>query len=162
MKKTSSIVTMAGAALGFVLLSACGGGGGPAADADSPEGEAFAYRQAVMRLAANKLGTIGGMAREEIALDEAQFVKATVDLGALSAMIIDGFQTEGAATGSMTLPAAWEDFGDLEEKATNLVDATQGLARAAQTGGFAAAQGLVQGTAGNCGGCHRVYRERAE
>lgn len=159
MKITFSIL----ASLSFLSLAACGGGGGgPAADAETPEGEAYAYREAVMHLIADKMGTIGGMAREEIPVDEAVFTKATADLVALSGMILEGFEVQGIATGSRSLPEIWTEWDDFQQKANDLATAAAGLAQAATTGGFAAAQGLVQGTAGNCGGCHRVYRERTE
>ncbi len=161
MKKTSGIFTM-GAVTGFLLLGACGGGGAPAFDAESPAGQAYLYRQSVMTLAANKMAMIGGMAREEIPLDEAAFVQATADLAALAGMTAAGFEMPGIVGPSRSLPVIWEDEGDFAQKTNDFVEATAGLAEAAASGGFAAAQGLVQGTAGTCGGCHRTYRERTE
>lgn len=161
MKNKSRVLTTVGVIAGFLALSACGGG--PAADADTPEGRAFAYRDAVMTILANKLGTIGGMARGDIPVDEAVFVKATADLAATAGMLVEGFETEGIASGSRALPAIWEDFDDFQARANDLVQASQGLAlAAAERGGFAAAQGLVQGTQGTCGACHRTYRAREE
>lgn len=161
MKKPFSSLTMVGAVLSLLVLSACGGGGAPA-DADTPEGQAFQFRQAVMRVAANKMAMIGGMAREEIPLDEAAFTKATADLAVIAGMITEGFMPEGVPTGSQALPEIWSDWADFEQKAADVDNAAAGLAAAAESGGFAAAQGLVQGTAGTCGGCHRTYRARTE
>jgi cytochrome c556 len=163
MKKSGSLLAMMGAVLSLSVLSACGSQqGGAAADADTPEGAAFQYRQAVMRIVANKMTTIGGMAREEIPLDETAFKKATADLAVMAGMITEGFMPAGAPSGSKSLPEVWTNWSDFQQKATDLSNAAAGLAAAAQTGGFAAAQGLVQGTAGTCGGCHRTYRMRAE
>jgi cytochrome c556 len=150
------------AVLSFLLLSACGGQGGGGADADTPEGQAFMYRDSVMTILANKMGTIGGMAREEIPLDEAVFTKAVNDLTSVAGMVTEGFMPEGIPSGSRSLPEIWTNWGDFEQKAQDLQTAAQGLADAVSSGGFAAAQGLVQGTAGTCGGCHRMYRERTE
>lgn len=151
------------AALGFLALSACGGGGGGApADADTPEGQAFQYRQAIMRALANKMATLGEMAREEIPLDEAVFEKSVHDLVALSGMVLEGFELEGIPTGSRALPETWSNWEDFQQKSNDLEEAAQGLADAYDRGGFEAAQGLVQSTAGTCGGCHRGYRQRAE
>jgi cytochrome c556 len=163
MKRASSLLTVLGAMLSFGLITACGGGGGGApADADTPQGQAFQFRQSIMRVAASKLGTIGGMARQEIPLDEAVFVKATADLAVVAGMIEEGFEVEGVPTNSRSLPAIWENFDDFQQKAQDSATAMQGLAQAAADGGFSAAQGLVQGASGTCGGCHRMYRARAE
>jgi cytochrome c556 len=162
MRKASA--TLTGALLSLSLLSACGSGqqGGAAADADTPEGQAFQFRQAVMRVAANKMTTIGGMAREEIPLDEEVFAKAVTDLAVVAGMATEGFMPQGAPTGSRALPEVWTNWADFEQKAADFQNAAQGLANAVQTGGFASAQGLVQGAAGTCGACHRTYRERTE
>jgi cytochrome c556 len=162
MKIASSRLTVLGAGLSFVLLAACGGGGGPPADADTPEGQAFEFRDAVMHVAAYKLETVGGMAREEIPLDEAVFVKSTADLAAAAGMIVEGFQTEGIATGSRALPDIWSNWDDFQKKANDTAQSTAALAEAAANGGFAAAQSLVQPAQQSCGACHRAYRARTE
>lgn len=160
--KTSSIITLTGTAFGLLLLAACGGGGMTEPD-DSPEGQAYDYRHSLMHLAAAKMALIGGMAREEMPLDEARFVQATADLAALAGMNLEGFEmTQGVAAGSRALPAIWENWDDFQQRNTDFVDATMALAEAAAAGGFAQAQGLVQGTASTCGGCHRGYRQREE
>ncbi len=161
MNKTSSIVKMTGAAFGLLLLAACGGGAAMVED-DSAEYQAYVYRDSVMHLAANRMGLIGGMAREEIPLDEEAFVAATAQLAALASMNLAGFENQTVVDASRTLPAVWENWDDFQQKNADFVEATQSLADAAATGGFAAAQGLVQGTAGTCGGCHRGYRAREE
>ena len=152
-----------GAGIGFALLTACGGGmGGPQFDPESPGGEAYLYRESIMTLVADKMGLIGGMAREEIPLDEAKFVKATHDLAALSGMLMEGFENDTIVPGSRSMPDIWSNMDDFKAKAMDFETAAKGLAAAADSGGFASAQGLVQGTAGTCGGCHRSYRERTE
>lgn len=159
MKTTSRVLTTMGAIASCLILSACGG---MEADMDTPAGQAYMYRESVMTLLANKLGLIGGMAREEIPLDEAKFVKATADLAALASMLPDGFETDDIAPQSRSLPVIWQQRDDFDSKANDLIQASQGLADAAQRGGFSAAQGLVQGTQGTCGACHRMYRARTE
>ena len=81
MKKTIAVA----ASLMAVALAGCGGGGMPEAD-DSPEGQAYAYRQAVMELIANKMGTVNGMARGEIPDDQAAFTKAAAAVIAFTAV----------------------------------------------------------------------------
>lgn len=161
MNRVSSAITATGILVGFLALTACGGGG--MVEDDSPAGQAFAYRHSVMTLASSKMAKIGGMAREEIPLDEEAFVKATQDLAALAGMNLEGFEmTDEIAPGSRALPEIWANWDDFQQKNNDFVQATQGLAEAATSGGFASAQGLVQGTAGTCGGCHRTYRQRTE
>jgi cytochrome c556 len=160
MIKPSRFLPLTGLVLAASLLTACGGGG--MAEDDSPEGQAFQFRDAVMHLLAAKMGTIGGMAREEIPLDEAVFDKAVNDLAALSGMVTEGFMPEGIPAGSRSLPDVWTNWSDFQQKAQDLESAADGLAAAVESGGFAAAKGMVQGTAQTCGGCHRSYRERTE
>jgi cytochrome c556 len=160
MIKPSRFLPLTGLVLAASLLTACGGGG--MAEDDSPEGQAFQFRDSVMHLLAAKMGTIGGMAREEIPLDDAVFNKAVHDLAALSGMVTEGFMPEGIPAGSRSLPDVWTNWSDFEQKAQDLQDAADGLVASVERGGFAAAKEMVQGTAQTCGGCHRSYRERTE
>jgi len=160
MKKTS-IIAMTGAAFGFLLLTGCGGA---MVDEDAPGFGAYEYRHSLMHLAANRMALIGGMAREEVPLDEPKFVEATAQLAMLAKMNLDGFEMDPGEIVPMSraLPEIWQNMDDFEQKNQEFVDATQGLADAAAANGFAAAQGLVQGTASTCGSCHRAYRMREE
>lgn len=163
MRTPSIKLTTLGALLSLVFLAACGGGGGSgAADADTPEAAAFRYRQAVMRIAANKMALLGAMARGEAPVDDQAFRKAAADLEAVAGMVVEGFMPEGAIEGSATLPEVWTNWDDFQSKAQDLEQAASSLASAAQSGGFEAGQPLVQSTAGTCGGCHRSYRRRDE
>ena len=76
----------------------------------------------------------------------------------LAAMMSDGFRDETLVEESRTSPEVWKSFADFEQKLGYFVQATQELAEAAKTGGFAAAEPLVQPTMQHCGGCHRSYR----
>jgi cytochrome c556 len=152
------------AIFGFVTLAACGGGGG--SDPETPEYQAYEFRDSVMHAASTKMALINGMAREQIPLDEAAFVKATADLKALSGMMLEGFENPTLVPESMAEPAIWENWDDFEARMNNLITATDALAAAAANGGFQAARGLVTasagGTSSNCGGCHTTYRKRDE
>ena len=159
MKPKSRILTGLAAGIAALGLTACGGGGGgPAYDPESPEGMAQMYRDSVMELARQKSGLLIAMANEEVALDEAAFVKAAGDLAAIAAMMPEGFENQTLVAGSRTDPAIWDNWDDFESKLVALADATAALAEAAANGGFAAAQGMVRETTGNCGNCHRPYR----
>lgn len=151
-----------GAALSVVSLAGCGGA--PSVEEeDTPEAAAYHYRDSVMHVLENKMGTIGDMAREEIPLDEAVFAKAVNDLVALSGMVLEGFTVEGVPAGSRALPEIWDNWDDFQQKVADLQSTANELAAAVAEGGFAAAQTAAQ-TAGRngCGGCHRIYRAREE
>ena len=165
MKNPYRKLMMLGAAASLALVGACApGGGGGGADEDTPEAAAFRFRQAVMRVAAAKMGPIGAMAREEVPVDEAVFAKNVNDLVAAAGMITEGFGADvsNSPAASAAMPEIWADMDDFNERAANMLNAAQELAQVVEDGGFSAAQGLVQSTAGNCGACHRSYRERDE
>jgi len=166
MKQVSSKLALLGVLFTSMFVIACsqgGSGGGAAAVVDdSPEAVAFRYRQGLMRSIAWKVGQLRGMAAGDIPVDEAVFKKSANDLVTLAGMIPEGFIPNSAVEGSAALPDVWTNWSDFTQKATDLQTGAQGLADAANTGGFAAAQGLVQGVGQGCGGCHRPYRRRDE
>jgi cytochrome c556 len=161
MKMTLERIASIGAVVALGLAAAGCSGGGEAVD-DSPEGEAYMYRDAVMHAIAHKMGSLGGMARGEITVDEDQFVKDATDLGVLAGMATEGFMPQGTPAGSRAMPEIWENWDDFQQKAQAFEDAAQSLSDAAESGGFMAAQGLVQPVAQTCGGCHRTYRAPEE
>ena len=67
MKVTDRILAGVGACMAFSLLSACGGGGG--ASPETPEFEAYEYRDSVMHLLEAKATIINEMFREQRPLD---------------------------------------------------------------------------------------------
>ncbi len=154
------VVTLLG--VSFVsLLASCGGGTAEAPVDDSPEGQAFQYRRAVMQAIAYKVGQLRGIAQGEIQGDQATFVKHAEDVAALGAMIPEGFIPNSAVAGSAALPEVWTNMADFQAKSMALADAAQGLATAAQSN-FESAKGMVQSVGGTCGDCHRPYRRRQE
>ena len=163
MKMLSSKLALLGALLASMFVIACSqqAPSGAAVD-DSPEAEAFRYRQGLMRGVAWKMGQLRGMATGDVPVDEAVFKKAANDLVTLAGMIPEGFIPNSAVEGSAALPEVWTNWSDFTQKATEFQAGVQGLADAANTSGFAAAQGLVQGVGQSCGGCHRPYRRRVE
>ena len=79
----------------FVLtLAACGqqGGGGANAQADdSPEYQAFQFRDGVMHSLAWKVGKLRAMQQGDIPVDNAAALKNARDTAALAGMLADGF-----------------------------------------------------------------------
>jgi cytochrome c556 len=161
MNNPSRKLALIAALFGTLLVAGCGQTGG-GEEEDTPEANAFRYREGLMTVIAAKMAPIGAMARGEMPVDEQTFVEYTNDLAALSNMVSEGFETEGIASGSASLPEIWTNMDDFQQKLEEFQQSAEGLAEAANNGGFEAARGLVQGTAGTCGGCHRSYRRRAE
>jgi cytochrome c556 len=159
MKTSSSILTTTMVIAGFAALTACGAGG---SDPETPEFEAFKYRDSVMHLLEDKTLIINQMYREQVPLDEEIFVEATQDLAALANMMLDGFENQTLVPESRADPAIWENWDDFEARANNLIEGASALAEAASTGGFAAARGFVEGAVGTCGSCHNRYRADEE
>ena len=164
MKNPYGKLMLLGAAASLAFVGGCAPGGGGGVDEDTPEGAAFLFRQAVMRVAAAKMAPIGAMARGEVPVDEAVFAKNVNDLVAASGMMAEGFGADvsNSPAASAALPEIWTNMDDFSERAENMLNAARELARVVEEGGFAAGQGLVQSTAGNCGACHRSYRQRSE
>jgi cytochrome c556 len=156
------LATLIGASLISLLLASCGGGTASAPADDTPEGQAFSYRQAVMRGLAYKVGQARAMAQGEIPADNAAFAKHANDVAALAGMVTEGFIPNSAVAGSAALPEIWTNMPDFQMKAADLQNAATALATAASQQGFEAAKGMVQAVGQSCGGCHRPYRQRAQ
>lgn len=163
MKKASNILTIVAAVAALSVTAACGGsGGGTAAEDDSPEGRAYAYRHAVMELLARKNGILGGMARGEAPDDEALFNKSAADLLVLVGMVTEGFEQEGIVAGSRSLPDIWSNMGDFRQKTDDLVAAVAAVVEATENGDFEGAKELAGNIGPTCGACHRPYRAPAD
>ncbi|HEX6992810.1 MAG TPA: cytochrome c [Gammaproteobacteria bacterium] len=159
MKKTCSRVLAATAALGMVLVAGCGGGGiDRDALGETPEGQAFLFRDAVMTLVAAKMLTVGDMARGDIPADDAVFAKAAADLTVLAGMVTEGFMPQGIPQGSRAMPEIWENWDDFQARAQDFQKAAQAVADAAKNGGLEGARNLVRPLQQTCGGCHSTYR----
>jgi cytochrome c556 len=151
----------------FILtLAACGQqGGGAAAGAaadDSPEYQAFEFRNGVMHSLAWKVGKLRAMQQGDIPVDNAVALKNARDTAALAGMLADGFIPNSIVKGSLALPDIWKNFSDFQQKATDLQTAATALADATQANGFEASKAMVQPVGQSCGGCHRPYRKRDE
>jgi cytochrome c556 len=152
-------------ACSFLALAGCGQGGGGKAGApaeDTPEQQAFEFRDGLMHALSWKVGKLRGMAQGDIPVDDAVAVKSARDVAAIAGMLTDGFIPNSIVKGSAALPEIWMNFPDFQQKAADLQTASTALADAAQANGFAAAKGMVQAVGQSCGGCHRPYRKRQE
>lgn len=145
-------------AFGFTALVACGGA---SYDPNSPEGQAYESRHEIMEEAGMRMELINNMAREQVALDEAAFTNAAVELASLTARMPEGFEQAWVVPGSRSDPIIWDNKADFDSRMDAAIEATARLAEVAQNEGFAAAQTLVvttPTTSSNCSGCHNTYR----
>jgi cytochrome c556 len=121
-------------------------------------------RQSHMRLYAHNLGILGAMAQDKAPYDATAAAAAASNLAALAALDQSGYWPMGSDNAAITegtkaLPAIWETYPAILEKATALSTATVTLAAAAGTDldSLKAAFGPV-GAA--CGSCHETFRAR--
>jgi len=162
MKRALNTLTMTAAVAALLVTAACGGSGGGAAVDDSPEGQAYAYRDALMLLIARKNGILGAMSRGEAPDDRALFTKSASDLVVLAGMVAEGFRQEGVAAGSRALPDIWTNMDDFDDRLDDMVAAVAAVSDAAQSGDFEGAKELAGDVGPTCGGCHRPYRAPAD
>ena len=151
----------------FVLpLAGCGqqgaGGGANAQADDSPEYQAFEFRDGAMHALAWKVGKLRAMAQGDIPVDNAVALKNARDTATLAGMIPDGFIPNSIVKGSLALPEIWMNFSDFQQKANDLQMAASALADATQANGFEASKGMVQAVGQSCGACHRPFRKKTE
>jgi cytochrome c556 len=162
-RNSAKLALLAGFLLSLVACGQQGGSAGGAAQADdSPEYQAFQFRNGAMHALAWKVGKLRAMAQGDIPVDNAVALKNAKDTAALAGMIPDGFIPNSIVKGSLALPDIWMNFPDFQMKANDLQTAATALADATQANGFEASKGMVQAVGQSCGGCHRPYRKRDE
>lgn len=120
------------------------------------ENPAIKYRQAVMKANGWHIGPIAGMAKGEMAFDNASLTHHAEALAALAKMTLEGFP-EGSE-GGKAKAEAWSNRADFEAKAQAFIDATAALAAAAPTVQQADLGALLGAVGGACKGCHENYR----
>src|SRR5262249_2123655 len=148
-----------------LALAACGqqsGGKSGAQADDTPEQQAFEFRDGLMRAISWKVSRLRGMAQGDIPADDAVALKDARDVATLAGMIPEGFIPNSIVKGGAALPDIWRTFGDCKQKAGDLQMAAMGSADASQANGFAASKGMVQAVGQSGGSCHRPYRKRQD
>jgi|GEM_PF-1652604 cytochrome c556 len=138
-----------------LITLALTGGVVQAQDTPSPEEQEFVFRDSLFRVISYKASQLPAAKAQG---DQAAFQEAAADIAYLSDMIVDGFQIEGnIPENSLALPSIWEDFGNFTEKAHDLRNAAQALADSGDMDSY----DPRQFGGGNCGGCHRDHKQRA-
>ncbi len=123
---------------------------------------AIKARQSHMDLYAFNIGVLGAMAQDKAPYDAEAATAAANNLAALAALSQNGYWPAGSDSASVegthALPAVWETYPAITEKASALSTATTALAAVAGTDldSLKAAFGPVGGA---CGDCHRTFRQ---
>ncbi|WP_238368066.1 c-type cytochrome [Mesobacterium pallidum] len=122
---------------------------------------AIKARQAQMTLYAFNLGTLGAMARGNAPYDAEAATAAATNLQALTGLNASALWPAGSDSesvdGTRALPALWQNFPDVIEKAQATKAAADAMVTAAGTD-LAALQGAMGALGGACGDCHKAYR----
>ncbi|MDO5648467.1 cytochrome c [Paracoccus sp. (in: a-proteobacteria)] len=128
--------------------------------AQTPD-DAMQARQGYMKLVAAEMGKLSGMARGEIAFDQALADAAAANLAALGSYDVAQFFVEGTSSNDLAdsdaLPAIWGDFADFQAKLAAFSDAAKGAPQAVADAGGNLGPAL-QGLGTTCRDCHQPYR----
>lgn len=155
MKKLITSVT-------FSVALAAGGGLALAESHGMSAEDAIKARQTHMKLFAQNLGVLGGMAQGKVAYD-ATAAQAAADVLAENAQtsMVDLFPAGSDSdrfADTRALPAIWTNLEDFTSKAEALSVAALAMQDAAGQS-LEAVQGAMNGLGGACGSCHQSYRK---
>ncbi|TAG25339.1 MAG: cytochrome c [Rhodobacterales bacterium] len=154
--KTITMLTVALAVAGFAAF---------AQDAEDPFADTVEMRHGLMLQMATDLGTVGPMAKGEVAYDATVASKAAANIAAVASVISMAQWPEGsqygAAADSYALPAIWATPDDFLTKIADLNTAAAAFQVAAATDVDALKTGMGA-LGGACSACHKAYRQPEE
>ena len=133
--------------------------------ADGPHDKAIKARQSMFQLYNFNTGILGAMAKGKIPYDAAIATEAATNLSAVANLGQSQFwpagsdnETDGNAR-TRALPAIWETFPAIVEKADALKAAAADLVPAAGAG-LESLQGAMGAVGESCKGCHTDFRAK--
>ena len=131
---------------------------------EDPIHQAIEARKGFYQMLAINMGQLAGMAKGDIAYDEAAASRAAANIEALTQYDLPSLFIEGSAHGqaedSAAKPEIWADMDGFKAKFSGLQEAATGAAEAVKGG--AENVGPVVGKLGAaCKACHDVYREKS-
>lgn len=131
---------------------------------DSPQDIALEARKGYFQMLGANMGTLAGMAKGDVAYDEAQAVLAATNINALSQYFvpmhfIDGTSNADLGADTQALPVIWTDRAGFEEKFAGLQKAADGIPEAVK-GGQDKVGPVVQALGAACKACHDTYRAK--
>ena len=133
-----------------------------AQEAEDPFADVVETRHGLMLQMASDLGTLGGMAKGEVAYDQATATKAAAKVAAIASVISMaqfpvGSEVDKAAD-SFALPEIWTNETDFVAKIVDLNNAAAMMQVAAGTDAAAVKASMAQ-LGGACSACHKAYRQ---
>ncbi|WP_235815579.1 c-type cytochrome [Cypionkella psychrotolerans] len=148
--------------IAFTTMAALTAFGVYAQDAEDPFKDAVETRHGLMLQMASDLGTLGGMAKGEVAYDKAAATKAAANVAAVASVIsttqFPAGSENGKSADSFALADIWAKQDDFLAKITDLNNAAAMMQTAAATGGDAIKASMAQ-LGGACSACHKAYRQ---
>ncbi len=131
--------------------------------ADGPHDKAIKARQAMFQLYSFSLGTLSGMAKGKIDYDADLAAEMAANLNAAANLGQSAFWPAGSDSENSdnaknrALPAIWESFPEVAEKADALKTAAAALAENAG-GGLDSLKASLGPVGKSCKGCHDDFR----
>jgi cytochrome c556 len=133
-----------------------------AQEAEDPFADVVETRHGLMLQMASDLGTLGGMAKGEVAYDQPAATKAAANVAAIASVISMAQFPTGSETGkaadSFALPEIWANEADFVTKITDLNNAAAMMQVAAGTDAAAVKASMAELGAA-CAACHKAYRQ---
>jgi len=148
--------------IAFTTMAALTAFGALAQTAEDPFKNAVQIRQGLMLQMASDLGTLGGMAKGEVAYDKAAATKAASNVAAVASVIsmaqFPAGSENGKSADSFALADIWAKQDDFLSKITDLNNAAAAMQTAAATDAGAIKASMAQ-LGGACSACHKAYRQ---
>ena len=133
-----------------------------AQDAEDPFADAVETRHGLMLQMATDLGTLGGMAKGEVAYDKTLATKAAANVAAVASVIsmaqFPAGSENGKSADSFALADVWAKQDDFLAKISDLNNAAAMMQTAAATDADAIKASMAQ-LGGACSACHKAYRQ---
>lgn len=130
---------------------------------DSPEEVALEARKGFMQMTGTNMDMLAGMAKGDIAYDEATASVSAANLETLSRYTVGMHFIPRTAAGEMddseALPKIWEDMPGFQAKYVAFGEAVAGASEGVK-GGQDKLAAVVEKIGGSCKGCHDDYRKK--
>ncbi|ABL70631.1 cytochrome c, class II [Paracoccus denitrificans PD1222] len=131
---------------------------------DDPVKQAIDARHGFYQMLAINMGTLSGMAKGDVAYDEAAASRAAANIEALTQYDLPSLFIEGSSSAdaqdSAAKPDIWSNPEDFGTKFAGLGEAATGASDAVK-GGAGEVGAVVQKLGGACKACHDDYREKS-
>ncbi len=126
--------------------------------AATPEEDAIERRHAIFELVAFNTSFMGGMVREKMPFDQAEFKKRALNVAFMAQMLDEQFPKGSDKGGTDALPAIWENEADFRAKLKSFQNQANLLYRASKTGTLESLKPEFGKLIEECKGCHEKYK----